>query len=149
MPARIHKLFLAIAVVMALMSGPVLASQKVNIGIKTILASDKAEFVDPQLKGLIKELRTVFRFTSYRMLGQDNLTIEVGKTGTVRLPGGRVLEVTPIGIQGKRSELELSILKKKRRIFNTRIKLLNGGVLTVGGPRHDNGFLLFNITGRF
>ncbi len=147
MPLRIFSILLLSAILM-LMLPTAWAAAKVNIGIKTILASNDQQYQDPQLEGIIDELQTVFRFTAYRLLGQDNLSLANGETGKVTLPGGRVLSVTPTGSRGNRTQMDLSITKKSGRIFETRIELLKRGTITVGGPRHESGFLLLNITSK-
>jgi len=145
MPLRIFSILLLAASLMLILP-TAWAADNVNIGIKTILASNDKQYQDPQLKGIIDELQTVFRFTAYRLLGQDRLSLATGETGNVSLPGGRVLSVTPTGSRGNRTQMDLGITKAGRRIFETRIELLNRGTITVGGPRHENGFLLLNIT---
>ena len=130
-------------------TAPVFAASKIDISVKTVLASQEAAYVDPRLKDLAKELKSVFRYTSYRLLGENHIRLELKKTGTISLPGNRVLKVTPTRISGNRAELILVILKENRRIFHTSIQLLNRGSITIGGPRHQNGFLLLNIFNAF
>lgn len=125
------------------------AGSEINVAVKTVLASQESNFFDPRLSDLIEELQSVFRYTSYRLLSQDRLTIGMKKTGKVMLPGNRVLEITPMGIRGNRAELRLVIMRKKQQIFQTMIKLRNGGSITLGGPRHKKGYLLFNIANFF
>ena len=125
------------------------AGPEINVAVKTVLASQESKFFDPRLSDLIEELQSVFRYTSYRLLSQDRLTIGMKKTGKVMLPGKRVLEITPMGIRGNRAELRLVIMRKKQQIFQTMIKLRNGGSITLGGPRHKKGYLLFNISNFF
>lgn len=125
------------------------ASEKVDVSVKTVLASQGAPFIDPELSGLVEELRSLFRYSSYRLLGKDRLSLNTGQTGTVSLPGQRVLKVTPTSIQEERVGLELVILKKNRQIFETVIQLLNNSSIIVGGPKHQDGSLLFNISASF
>lgn len=125
------------------------ADTLVNIDVKTVLASQDTRFHDPRLADLIEELQSVFRYTSYRLLGHDRLSLGMQQTGTVRLPGNRMLKITPLGIRGNRSELLLVILKQKQSLFQTTIRLRNNSSITVGGPRHDKGYLLFNISNSF
>jgi hypothetical protein len=130
-------------------TAPAFAASKIDISVKTVLAAQDAAYVDPRLKDLAKELKTVFRYTSYRLLGENRIRLELKKTGTISLPGNRVLKVTPVRISGNRAELNLAILKGNSQIFNTSIQLLNRGSITIGGPRHKNGFLLLNIFNSF
>ena len=69
------------------------AGPEINVAVKTVLASQESKFFDPRLSDLIEELQSVFRYTSYRLLSQDRLTIGMQKTGKVMLPGKRVLEM--------------------------------------------------------
>ena len=121
----------------------------IHVTVKTVLASQGKPFMDPRLADLTRELKTVFRYSSYRLLAQDNMRLKIGQTGRSSLPGQRILNITPIGIEGNRAKLRLEILKGNRQIFQTVIQLLNHGAITVGGPRHENGVLLFNIGNAF
>jgi len=121
------------------------AESQVRIEVKTVLASQEAKYHDPQLSNLINELQSVFRYTSYRLLSQNRLSLATGQTGMVRLPGRRVLKITPAGVRGGRAELRLAILKNKNAVFQTVIRLRNQSSITVGGPKHQKGYLLFNI----
>ena len=148
MPFRKFSMVLLLAAALMLLLPPTWAAAQVNIGIKTILASNDQQYEDPQLKGIIDELQTVFRFTAYRLLKQDHLSLRTGETGNVNLPGGRILSVTPTGNRGNRTQMALQISKQNRQIFETHIELLKRGTITVGGPRHANGYLLLNITSK-
>ena len=51
----------------------------VNVDVKTVLASQDTRFHDPRLAELIDELQSVFRYTSYRLLSQDRLSLGIQK----------------------------------------------------------------------
>jgi hypothetical protein len=144
---------LSIWVLTALMAGglagAVWAKDDISADVKTVLASQESEYLDPRLSSLIKELQTIFRYSCYRLLSEDRVGLTMKETGKVSLPGNRVLEITPLQIEGDRMELKLVMVKKKKEIFQTIIKLLNHRSLTVGGPKYKDGFLLFNISASF
>lgn len=125
------------------------AEPKINIVIKTVLASQESDSVDPRLSDLIKDLQSVFRYSSYKLLGQDRMILGIGETGLASLPENRILKITPTGIRGDRVSLQLEILKNRRQVFQTVIQLLNHASITVGGPEHKGGYLLFNIYSSF
>jgi hypothetical protein len=127
------------------MGSSLFAAPVSSIHIKTILASQGSTYVDPQLNNLVGELRSVFRYTNYRLLSENRIRLQMGQSGTVGLPGNRILKITPSGIRGKRAELNLLIFRKNRLIFQTSIRLLNRKSITLGGPRHKKGILLLNI----
>lgn len=123
---------------------------EIGIVVKTVMASHGEKFLDPRLSPLINEMKTVFRYTSYRLLSTDRIKSGINETKTVILKGNRSLNVTPLRIVGNRVELELIILKGMRRIFKTRIQLLNNSSIIVGGPRHGKkGVLIFSISSSF
>lgn len=115
--------------------------------VRVIHASSGPFQVDPRLRDLEPELRSVFRYTSYRLLNEQAMNLGQNQTGRVSIPGGRVLELTPAGVVNGRIKYRISILKNRSRVFGTEILLLNGSSLTIGGPAFQNGFLLFNISG--
>ena len=121
----------------------------VKIVVKTVLASQDSTSVDPRISALTRKLQSVFRYSSYRLISEETMHLRIGETGTVSLPGDRRLKITPVRITGNRAELQLLIFKKKRQIIKTRIQVLNHGSITVGGPEHKGGFLLFDISNSF
>ncbi len=127
----------------------VLSAPKMDIVVKTVLASQEEKFADPRLSDLIRELESVFKYSSYRLLSQDRMNLSMKETGAVSIPEDRILKITPVGIKGNRAELQLVIFKKDRQIFQTVIQLLNAGTITVGGPEYKGGYLLFNIFNSF
>ena len=121
----------------------------VKIVVKTVLASQDATSVDPRISALTRKLQSVFRYSSYRLINEENMLLRIGETGTVSLPGDRMLKITPLRITGNRVELQLLIFKNERQIINSRIQVLNHDSITVGGPEHKGGFLLFDIFNSF
>ena len=121
----------------------------VKIVVKTVLASQDSASVDPRISVLTRKLQSVFRYSSYRLISEESTHLRIGETGTVSLPGDRMLKVTPVRIIANRAELQLLIFKKERQIIKTRIQVLNHSSITVGGPEHKGGFLLFDIFNSF
>ena len=111
---------LSILVLIALMAsglaGAAWAKDDIAVDVRTVLASQESEYLDPKLSSLIKELQSIFRYSSYRLLSEDDVGLSMKETGTVSLPGNRVLEITPLQIEGDRMEFRLVILKKKKEI---------------------------------
>jgi len=136
-------------VLTGILTGPVWADRPVHIVVETVLASQGSQYLDPRLSNLIEELQSVFRYSSYRLLGQKPMDIRMGQTDMVSLPGDRVLKITPTKVTGNRVELQLVISRNKNQIFQTMIQLLNHGSIIVGGPKYEDGYLLFNISTSF
>ena len=138
------------AALLACQTGRIWAGEPaVKIVVKTILASQDAASVDPRISDLTRKLQSVFRYSSYRLISEDTLQLHINETGTVSLPGDRMLQITPLRVTENRAELQLLIFKKESQIIKTRIQVLNHGSITVGGPEHQGGFLLFDIFNSF
>jgi hypothetical protein len=127
----------------------VLSDALIQLDVKTILASNEPGNIDPRLQNLINELKTVFRYSSYQLVGQNKLSLESNKKGSVSLPENRVMTIIPKGVSGNRVTLELEILKGNSQIFQSVIKLKNRSSITIGGPEYKGGNLLFNIFASF
>ena len=143
-------LLLLMATLFAWPTGRIWAGEpSVKIVVKTVLASQDSTSVDPRISALTRKLQSVFRYSSYRLISEENMDLRIGETGTVSLPGDRMLKVTLLRVTENRAELQLLIFKNERRIIKTRIQVLNHGSITVGGPEHKGGFLLFDIFNSF
>jgi len=148
---KIRKIVTALLLVSVIwaMEGQVWAEQKININVKTVLASHGRKYSDPLLTAFINKLKSIFRYSSYQLLSQNEMRLGIGETRTASLAGDRTLKITALGIGETRAELRLVIFKKRKRIFKTIIHLLNNASIIVGGPKYKDGFLLFNIYGSF
>lgn len=120
-------------------------NQNARITVKTILASRNKSSIDPRLKGLVQELNSVFRYSSYEFLGQKMVNLAENKKAVVGLPEGRKMNITSKGIKGNRVTLQIEIYKGNSKIFQTVIQLRNKASITIGGPGYKGGNLLFNI----
>jgi hypothetical protein len=128
-------------------SQPALAKNRVLTDVRVIHASTGTKHVDPGLKRIVSELKSVFKYTSYRLLKDQRLDLNFNRKGRVNLPGKKVLVVMPSGMEGKRIRYQINIKKNNRSIFQTRVLLKNNSSITIGGPQFNNGVLLFNISG--
>jgi len=126
-----------------------LASEQCRITVETILAARGETTVDDRLKQDIRELQSMFNYTSYRLLGRERLDLSVGRSGTVNLPGNRRLKITPHKIQGNRANISLQMMRQNRTEFQTQVQILNRGSLFVGGPNYLNGNLIFKISSTY
>ncbi len=139
------KLVILVGVLFSIVTPMSWADPRVSVEVKTVLASSKGNYLDPQLSQMAEELQSLFRYTSYRLLSRDRLTLDPRQTGKLSLPGNRHLHITYTGIQGRRVGLLLKMFKNQSNVFETSIQLNNRSSIIVGGPRYDVGYLLFNI----
>jgi hypothetical protein len=121
----------------------------ISITVKTILASENGNSVDPGLNDIVRELQSVFRYSSYKLLGEKGLSLSLNSKGVVPLPEQITMNISSMGIEGDRAVLDIEILRGGSRILQTVIKLRNNSSITIGGPEYKGGNLLFNIFASF
>ncbi len=125
-----------------------LAGGQVLTDVKVIHASlGETEQLDSSLKNIIHELKSVFKYTSYRLLKDQRFNLNFNQEGLVNLPGNRTLLILPSDMDGKRIRYQINIFKNNHSIFQTQVMLKNNSSITIGGPELDNGALLINISG--
>ena len=146
---RIVKIFLVAAAASFLLTGQNAAAGAPRVAtlVKVINAATGTAHMDPRLGELGPELKSIFKYNSYRLLNERRMNLEFGKKGKMRLPEGRVLEIIPREIKGGRIRFNIKIGKGGKRGFATEIRLKNGSSITIGGPRIKKGYLLLNISG--
>lgn len=144
---RFIKILFILATTVCFFTLPALGNSRVLTDVKVIHASTGASHIDPGLKQIISELESVFKYTAYRLLKDERMTLQFKQEGRVTLPGNRTLIVMPSDMDGKRIRYHINILKENRSIFQTRVLLKNNSSITIGGPQFDNGTLLLNISG--
>ncbi|WP_457551378.1 hypothetical protein [Desulfobacula sp.] len=128
-------------------SSQAFAKNRVLTDVKVIHASTGSKKIDQNLNKIIPELKSVFKYTSYRLLKDQKLNLRFNEKGRVDLPGQRTLFVIPSNMKGKRIHYQINIQKNKHPVFKTQVLLKNNSSITIGGPQFKNGVLLFNISG--
>jgi len=125
------------------------ADTPVHINVKTILASNDSNDFDPALNSFTSSLRSIFRYSSYKLISENSMTLQMNASGRIPLPGDRRMTIVAKGISSGRATLQLEIYSKSNRRFQTVVRLLNRSSITVGGPKYKGGYLLFNIYSSF
>ncbi len=144
---KIRFILTAILFIYLLLPPIVSAGDRVLTDVKVIHASTTgAEQFDPGLKGIIHELKSVFKYTSYRLLKDQRFDLNFSQEGLVNLPGNRTLLLLPSDTDGKRIRYQINIQKNNLSIFQTQVMLKNNSSITIGGPELDSGVLLINIS---
>jgi hypothetical protein len=124
------------------------AEAQVLTDIKVIHATIGPERFDSRLKPILHELKSVFKYTSYKLLKEQRFDLHFNQEGRVSLPGNRTLLVLPSDTDGNRIGYHITIQKNNHFIFQTQVLLKNNSSITIGGPELDSGALLINISGQ-
>jgi hypothetical protein len=125
------------------------ASAQVPVRMRIIQASNVGRNVDPSLNDVHKELGSLFSFTSYRLLREENLRLSPNQPVTITAHPGRYMEVTLVGLKREAAKLRIRVVREGKDILDTQIRLSPGRTVLIGGPRHGEGVVIYAISARF
>lgn len=147
---RVHLSLVVAAVIAMAAQGAAVAAgpdvrQSIHIRVDSVVASNTNEGVDARLAGMGYRLRSLFNYTTYRLISHQEGQTECGKLISFSLPGGRILHLQPRAVAGDMISMELVLFQGERPLMTTDLKLKNHGVLIVGGPHYQQGMLIISI----
>src|SRR5659263_339861 len=122
------------------------AADTVSVDVGAVYASNEGTSIDPALGTIRGKLRSMFNYTSYRMLDRRRRTLSVGETGEFELPDRRTMRATPLPARGDKVRLSIQISDGPRKLLTTTLGLRRGGMVLVGGPSHRAGVLILIIS---
>ena len=125
---------------------PCEAANTVTLDVGAAYASNEGTSIDPALGAIRGKLRSMFNYTSYRMLDRKRRTLSVGETGEFELPGNRTMQATLLPSRGDKVRLLIRISEGPRKLLTTTLGLRRGGMVLVGGPTHLSGVLILIIS---
>ena len=118
----------------------------VAIDVGVVVASNEGTTMDPALSSIRNKLKSMFNYSSYRMVDRLTRTLSVGETGDFGLPGNRSMRATPVPAEGNKVRLAVQIMEGDRNLLSTTLGLTRGGMVLVGGPSYQKGVLILIIS---
>jgi hypothetical protein len=125
------------------------ALAEVQVRLRVIGASNDKKGVDSALNDIYKELGSLFNFTSYRLWGDENLTLSPNQPVSIATRK-RLIEITLVGLRKDIAELKIKVVREEKELLNTQVRLSPGKtVLIGGGPRSREGIIIYALYARF
>jgi RNA polymerase sigma-70 factor (ECF subfamily) len=122
------------------------AQQVVRFSVQVLLASDSATGSAGQppeeLQRLMPKLHQLFRYQRYEVLQQHRGQAAVGSVQRWAVPGDRTLEITPEGVTGNATRLQVRLQRGNVMEVTTSMQAAPGAPAVIGGPRHGAGVLI-------
>jgi len=132
-------LYLIVVFTLLFFSGSLSLAQ-VQVRMRAIHASDAGSSVDPTLKDLHKELRSLFSFTSYRLMREEMLNLSMNQPVPFFSREGKIdVETTLVGLHKGAAEVRIRVTREGSQVLNTQVRLSPGRTVLVGGPKHRRG----------
>ena len=123
---------------------------QVQTRLRVIRASNVGQSVDPPLKELHNELRTLFNFTSYRLLRDENLSLSLNQPVSISARERRIImEITLMGRHKNVAELRIRVNREGTEILNTQVRLSPGRTVLIGGPKVREGVIIYAFYAHF
>jgi hypothetical protein len=121
------------------------AADTVTVDVGAVYASNEGSSIDPALRHIRGKLRSMFNYTSYKMVDRKSRTLAVGEAGDFDLPGARSMRVSPLPSPGNKVRLSIRIEEAGKNLLTTNLGLPRGGMVLVGGPSYEAGVLILII----
>jgi len=125
------------------------AFPEVQTRVRVIQASNVGSSIDPSLKDVHGELGSLFNFTSYRLLRDENLTLSPNQPVDIPVHKGRSLEITLIGQHKGMAKFRVKIKREGVDILDTQVRLSPGRTVLIGGPKHGEGVAIIALSAHF
>jgi len=123
---------------------------QIQTRLRVIRASSSGQEIDPSLKELHNELKTLFSFTSYRLLREENLTLSLNQPVSITAREGKILwEATLLGLHRGVAEVKIRVLREGKETLNTQVRLSPGRTVLIGGPRVRDGVIIYALYSHF
>ncbi len=119
------------------------AQQRVQFEVMVAQAFDREGAIDPECRQLSQRLP--MRYGTIRLVHQRMFDLDFGKAATLQLPSGRLLSFLPIQVVDRRLHLQY----RMSDVVNTRLQLVSGLPVILGGEPLDGGFLIVQLTPSF
>jgi len=126
------------------------AFAQVQTQLRVIRASNVGQGVDSSLKELHNELKTLFNFTSYRLLRDENLNLSLNQPVSISARERRIImEITLMGRHKNVAELRIRVNREGTEILNTQVRLSPGRTVLIGGPKVREGVIIYAFYAHF
>lgn len=107
-----------------------------SVHVDSIFARETGAEIDQRLGPETVRLRSLFDYTSYRLLRTDEADTPCGQEVAFILPVGRVLHVRPLATHGNLVAVELALFAGARAVMRTQLKMAKGGLLVLIGSQN-------------
>jgi hypothetical protein len=122
------------------------AFAQVEIRVRVMEASNVGSGIDSSLKDLHGQLGSLFSFSSYRLLKDENVSLSPKQPVSLPLDPGRSLELTLIELRRVVAEVKVRISKDGRDVLTTLVKLTPGRSVSIGGPKRGEASIIIALS---
>jgi hypothetical protein len=126
-----------------------LSHAQVQTRLRVFEASNVGTGIDSSLRDMGDQFKSLFSFSSYRLLKEEMLTLRPNQTVSIPIPPKREIELTLTGKQRNFAEVRVRIKQEQTDILNTQVRLFPGKTVSIGGPKHGEGVMIVTLSAQF
>lgn len=149
LPRSIPCLFWVLAFCSLAIQGRAIAqcdSPVLSVHVDSMFARETGGEIDQRLGAETGRLRTLFNYSSYRLLRTDEADTPCGQEVAFFLPSGLILHVRPLATHGNLVALELALFAGARAVIRTQLKIMKGGLLVLVGSQSPQEAYITSLT---
>jgi hypothetical protein len=90
---------------------------------------------DPQLVNLRPRLRRLVGYRAFQIVNREERPCDWRTEVRFALPGGRLLQLLPKGMDNDVVKMQVRLLEGRRRLVDTNVGVMNGGIMMFGVGR--------------
>jgi hypothetical protein len=122
------------------------AFAQVQVRVRVMEASNAGSGFDSSLRDLHDQLGSLFSFSSYRLLKDENVSLSPDRSVSLPIPSGRSLELTLIKQHRVAAEVRVKISREGRDVLTTLVKLAPGRSVSIGGPKRGESTIIIALS---
>ncbi len=144
-----RRTFLILIFIITLFLLPSFSYAQVQTRLKVFEASNVGAGTDSSLKDMRDQFKSLFSFSSYRLLKEETLTLYSNQPASVPVPPGRTIELTLTGQQRNVAEVIVKVKEERTDVLNTKVRLSPGRTVSIGGPKYGEGVIIITLSAQF
>ena len=141
-------LIFPLVLILSLLSAS-LSHAQVQTRLRVFEASNVGTGIDSSLRDMGDQFKSLFSFSSYRLLKEEMLTLRPNQPVSIPIPPKREIELTLIGQHKNIAEMRVKIKQEQTDILNTQVRLSPGRTVSIGGPKHGEGVIIITLSAQF
>jgi hypothetical protein len=126
-----------------------LSYAQVQTRLRVFEASNVGKGIDSSLRDMGDQLKSLFSFSSYRLIKEEMHTLYPNQPISVTIPPKRDIELTLTGQRKNVAEVKVKIKQEQTDILNTQVRLFPGKTVSIGGPKHGEGVMIVTLSAQF
>jgi hypothetical protein len=141
-----RKLFFSILLSLSVPFFTSVVFAQVQVRVRVMEASNAGSGFDSSLTDLHGQLGSLFSFSSYRLLKDENVSLSPNRPVSLSIPPGRSLELTLINQRRIAAEVRVKISREGRDLLTTLVRLSPGRSVSIGGPKRGEGTIIISLS---